>query len=159
MADIYSREPLGAFHDLAKENYCKAISKGKSIKDGSVDAGVAYETARKWDKAAEIQQRISELRSMADEFVGVSIGWVLKELTKNVELARTKGQLKVSTETLKTIYDIVTKNPDLINDMPIAAPEGDTSKPASLRLVASLSTLREQLDQQVVAPERDEEPA
>jgi hypothetical protein len=96
---------------------------------------------------------------MADEFVGVSIGWVLKELTKNVELARTKGQLKVSTETLKTIYDIVTKNPDLINDMPIAAPEGDTSKPASLRLVASLSTLREQLDQQVVAPERDEEPA
>lgn len=154
----YAREPLGPFHDLAKESFCKELAKGASKKTAGERAGIHYETSLRWSKADEIQARVRELRANAETFAGVSIGWVLRELQVNVEQARAKGQLKVSTESLMHIYQIVKTHPDLINDMPRAEPEGDAAKPAPLRLVESLRSLRQQLEM-AREPDEEEEPA
>lgn len=137
--DRWRRDPGAPFDDLRREDYAKARAKGGTIRASAGHAGVEYTTtARQWERHPEMLARIRELRGNAENFVGVSVGYILAELKKNVEIAREAGQLKSSTEALKIMYDIVTTNPDVAQNTARALPPQLDQKTIKRRLLESL---------------------
>lgn len=143
----FRRDPGGPFDDLKKERYAQARAKGGSIKSSSNTAGCAYPTGMEWEKAPEMDARVKELRQGADTFVGVSVGWILNELKTNVRQAREESQLKSSTEALKLIYEIVSKDPSCAVNAARSIPAGADLKVMKRMLLQSLNPGQTSVDE------------
>lgn len=141
--DTFKRDPGGPFFDLKRETFAKCRAKGMSIKAAAEEAETSYASGSVWDKHHAMTARVTELREGADNFVPISIGWIVRELKKNAEMARDALQFKASTDTLKTLYDILKKDESLVSEQPTAALEdGEKSKPVSLKLLEALGRSR-----------------
>lgn len=136
--DVWRRDQGAPFDDLAREQYAQARAKGDNIRTASTSAGIDYRTGMTFEKHVDMLARIRELRQGASNFVGVSVGFILSELRKNVELAREKGQLKSSNEALKLMYDIVKTDPNVANQVARQLPPGASTKSIKKQLLASL---------------------
>ena len=158
-ADVWRRDPGAPFDDAAREDYAKARAKGGTIKACANHVGIGAPTATAWEKHPEMRGRIRELRQGAEDFVGVSVGWVIQELKRNVEEARENGQLKSSNEALKLIYDIVRTDPDIANKMARSLPPTVSTRSIKKQLLASLQAdaLPAPVDTEGEPVEREEE--
>lgn len=126
--DGWRKDPAsGRFDDLKKENFAKARAKGSSIAASAGYAGISNATGSKWEREAPMKMRISELRAGAEDFVGVSKGWILEQMKDLVSEARESGQLSTAAKTLEVMYEIVNTDKDLAGNMARAMAPGATT--------------------------------
>lgn len=120
--DPWRRDPGAPFDDLGREVFAQERAKGHTLKVSSGAAGIAYRTAVEFERDERMKVRVRELRRGADNFVGVSVAWVLGELRKNVEGAREECAYKASNEALAMIYKIITEDKSVASSMARALP-------------------------------------
>lgn len=118
----FRRDPGAPFDEYRIEQYCKARAKGGTVHASGSHAGVSKNTAMKWEREPEVRARQRELRDGAEDFVGVSVAWVINELKQNVSVARQQNAIKASNEALVFIYKIITENKQLAHNMAAALP-------------------------------------
>ncbi len=142
--DLFRRDPGGCFDDYRLETYAKARAKGGSIASAGVATGVSKETAKRWEQHPEMRARLRELRDGAEDFIGVSKAYVLRELQKNVELAREQNAIKSSNEALHLIYRIISEDNNVAHQMAAAKqlPTTGAGQDLQRRLKAAFSTPR-----------------
>lgn len=159
--DKWRRDPGAPFDDLAREEYAKARAKGGSIKASAQMAGVEPATGTEFEKHPEMRARIRELRSGAETFVGVSVGYILQELRRNVDIARENNQLKSSNEALKMMYDIISKDASVMHDAARALPPDTDPRKLKAKLLATLKLPAAPPPAEVVEhqPEEDDDAA
>lgn len=130
--DPWRRDPGAPFDDLGREQFAQERAKGHTLKVSSGVAGIAYRTAVEFERDERMKVRVRELRRGADNFVGVSVAWVLGELRKNVEGAREECAYKASNEALAMIYKIISEDKSVASSMARALPadvsRGDLQK-------------------------------
>lgn len=114
--DPFRRDPGGPFDSLKKERFAQARAKGAAIKSASAEAGITYRLGCDYERHDAMRMRIRELRSGAETYVGVSLGWLLSQLRINAKRARKAGNFKASNEALGLIAKIVQRKPDLDRD-------------------------------------------
>lgn len=131
----FRRDPAGPFDDLRKEDFAKARAQGGSIRASAALAGVGYDTGIGWQKRPEMMARIRELRSGADTFVGATVGWIIGELKKNVDLARDQNAIKASNEALMLIYRIINEDKESAMKMARALPHTVGGKELQARVM------------------------
>lgn len=137
--DRFHRDPGAPFDDLKKEKFAQARARGASIKVSSNTADIQYMTGMTWNKNPAMEQRVKELRRGAEDFIGVSVGWILNELKTNAKIAREEGQLKSSNEAFKLIYEIVSKDPTVAMNAARAIPAGASIHDVKRELMRSLT--------------------
>lgn len=120
--DPWRRDQGAAFDDLAREQFAQARAKGNSLKASAAGAGISYSAATQFERDERMRSRVRELRQGADNFVGVSVAWVLGELRKNVEGAREECAFKASNEALGMIYKIISEDKSVASSMARALP-------------------------------------
>lgn len=108
--DGYLREPLRPFHDLRKEDYCRARARGLNNTKASEEAGVDRNTGHVWAKREEIMQRIREIRQSTEGYTEISAAYVLEELKVTVLEARGAGDYKAAIDGLKALHSIISKD-------------------------------------------------
>lgn len=118
----FRRDPGGPFDDFKVESFCRARAKGGNITSSGNAAGISKPTAFSYEKAPEVKARIRELRDGAEDFVGVSVAWILNQLKINVEAAREDGAYKASNEALMISYKIISENKAVAHKMASALP-------------------------------------
>lgn len=115
--DVWRRDPHGPFDDLAREQFAQERAKGRTIKQAAQVSGIALTTASQFAKDERMYERIRELRQGADQFVGVSVAWVLQQLRKNAEEAREVSAFKASNEAIGMIYKIISEDKSVASNM------------------------------------------
>ena len=120
--DLFRRDPGGPFDSLEREKFAQARAKGASIKAASTEAGVRPQTGYDYERHEEMRKRVRELRAGAETFVGVSMGWLVRQLTINAKRARKAGAYKASNEALGLIMKIVQRDPNQAANNPRSLP-------------------------------------
>lgn len=119
---FWRRTPGHPFDSLKRERYAQARARGGTVKASGNDAGIGIQTAFKYEKHPEMKARIRELRSNAEDFLGVSLGWVVQELKTNVEAARRAEHFKSSNEALMLLHKIMTTDKNAAHNIARALP-------------------------------------
>lgn len=134
---VWRRDPGGAFDDFRRDEFAKARAKGGSIRASANVAGVTYTVALKWEKHPEMMARIRELRHGAENFVGATVGWIIAELKRNVDLARDQGAIKASNEALMLIHRLISEDKETSMKMARALPHTVGGQELQRRVMAA----------------------
>lgn len=145
-ARTFRRDPGAPFDDYRVETFCKARAQGGSLAVAAHRTGISKATATKWEREPEVRARQRELREGAEDFIGVSVAWVIKELKTNVEAAREQGAIKASNEALVFIYKIMTENKAAAHQMASALPASLEGKDLQKALRESFRSPEETID-------------
>lgn len=135
----FRRDPGMPFDDFRVEQYAKARAKGGTIAASGSHAGVVKGTALKWEKEPEVRARVRELRDGAEDFVGVSVAWIIGELKRNAKEARENNAFKASNEALLITYKIISENKQVAHQMAAALPAALEGKDLQKALRESFS--------------------
>ena len=108
--ESFLREPLRAFHDLRKEDFCRARAQGMNPTKASEEAGIHRNLGAEWNRRAEIIARVREIRQSTEGYTEVSTAYVLEELKVTVSEARQAGQYKAAIDGLKALHDIISRD-------------------------------------------------
>lgn len=140
-SDEFIRAAGQPFDDGRVEDYARARAKGDTIGQAGDAAGVGKTVAMRWQQAQPVIDRIRELRAGQETGHTVSVAWIVNELRINAQEARMTDppQLKSSNESLKLLYDIVTKDKGMLGDLGQALPKvaRDMREELTRRLSAS----------------------
>jgi hypothetical protein len=120
--DLNRRDPGAPFDQLEREQYAKARAKGGSIKAACGVAGISPALGTQLERLPEMRKRISELRQGAEDFVGVSKGWCIRQLMINAEQSREDGAWKASNEAIGLIHKMISEDVDISHQMARALP-------------------------------------
>jgi hypothetical protein len=131
------RRPFSAFNDAAVEDFCKARSTGQTIAASARHACIDQARALKLTKDPEVADRIRELRDGSTDIVTVSKAWIVSRLQSNAVDAAQAEQYKSSNESLKLLYEIVSKDKDFANGMRLSS--GSTMDGLRKRVAEELS--------------------
>lgn len=120
--DPYRRDPGAPFDSLERERFAQARAKGATIKAACTEAGIRPQTGYDYERHEEMRKRVRELRAGAETYVGVSMGWLVRQLTINARRARKAGAYKASNEAFGLIAKIVQRDPNQANNSPRSLP-------------------------------------
>ena len=135
--DLWYREPGKPFPSLEREQYAQARAKGLGIGQASAAAGISVTTGSQYERHNSVRTRIGELRQTTDAYVGVSAGWVIAQLMKNVEEARENNAFKASNEALALIYKMITEDKSVTHNMARMLPHHVTPQQLQQKLKES----------------------
>lgn len=120
--DPFYRDPGGPFACAKKEQYAKSRAKGAGIAASANFAGIATPTGSKWERDPNMLARIAELRQGAEDFVGVSKGYLIQQINEVAKEARAASQLKTAKECYELLYEIVNTDKDVSANVARALP-------------------------------------
>lgn len=132
--DLFRRDPGAPFDNWEREAYAKGRAKGGSIKSSATAAGVTPQTARGFEKHPEMRARIRELRDGAEDFVGVSLGYIFAQLKDIAEQAKADGEYKPAIEALSLMNKMLSENKDAAANVARALPPNVQGKELTKRL-------------------------
>lgn len=132
--DPFRRDAGAPFDSWERETFAKARAKGGSIKAAATAAGISDPTATSYEKHPEMRARIRELRDGAEDFVGVSLGWMFGQLKEIVEEARADGEYKPAIEALSLMNRMLGENKDAAANVARALPPSVQGKDLTKRL-------------------------
>lgn len=162
--DPFRRDPGAPFDSYEREQYAKARAKGGSITAACQVAGISGPSGTAFEKHPEMRARIRELRDGAEDFVGVSLGYMLGKLKEVIEDAHKAEEFKSAIDGIKVMAQLLEGNSDAAANMARALPPEVQGKALQKRLTDAFAPKKLPKEKaEYVAPpvpaEEDEEAA
>lgn len=95
------------FDDARVEIYARCRARGVSMQKSYQEAGIAKATAQKIEVHDLYQARLRELKDAAQQFTGMTDGWIMQRLARNADAAHEAGDWKASNQSLSILKDMV----------------------------------------------------